>query len=191
MKYGKLELGQVEALVNTLGGMEAVMRILQGSAKVVIEAVKLLTKLTTVTVPEAKEFVLTDNVLKEANIYGWDNFKERFLGKKCPGAKTATLAVHRLEKDSLDQPILAELGDCAETTMDHFVWLVTQQSKGQDGVLLTNSRANIFYIRDDENVLWAVYARWYSDDRYWGVGASSVEDPYGWDAGSQVISCDP
>lgn len=37
MKYGKLELGQIEALVNIIGGLEAVMQILQGTAKVVVE----------------------------------------------------------------------------------------------------------------------------------------------------------
>jgi len=40
MKYGKLELGQIEALVNIIGGFENVMKILQGAVKVVIEVVK-------------------------------------------------------------------------------------------------------------------------------------------------------
>ena len=40
MKYGKLELGQIEALVNIIGGLENVMKILQGAVKVVLEVVK-------------------------------------------------------------------------------------------------------------------------------------------------------
>jgi len=34
MKYGELTLGQIEAAVNKLGGMEGVQRFLSGQAKV-------------------------------------------------------------------------------------------------------------------------------------------------------------
>lgn len=40
MKYGKMELVQVEALVNIIGGLEVVTWLLNGTAKVVIEIVK-------------------------------------------------------------------------------------------------------------------------------------------------------
>jgi hypothetical protein len=35
MKYGELNLGQVEAIVNKLGGIEGAMRLLRGELKVV------------------------------------------------------------------------------------------------------------------------------------------------------------
>jgi hypothetical protein len=37
MKYGELNLGQIEALVNKLGGMEGVNRFLSGNAEVVVK----------------------------------------------------------------------------------------------------------------------------------------------------------
>lgn len=37
MKYGELKLGQIEAIVNKLGGMEGVSRLLSGNAEVVIK----------------------------------------------------------------------------------------------------------------------------------------------------------
>ena len=40
MKYGELNLGHIEALVNVIGGMEVVMRLLQGTAKAVIQVTK-------------------------------------------------------------------------------------------------------------------------------------------------------
>ena len=36
MKYGELNLGQIEAIVNKLGGMEGVQRFLSGLSQVVI-----------------------------------------------------------------------------------------------------------------------------------------------------------
>jgi len=39
MKYGRLSLGQIEALVNKIGGMEAVEKILRGELVVRIKEV--------------------------------------------------------------------------------------------------------------------------------------------------------
>jgi predicted metal-dependent peptidase len=96
------------------------------------------------------------------------------------------LRVSQLKKNSLDKPILAELGDKAETTLSAIWELLTKQPNGESGVLLTNGYANIFYVRDAKGVLWAVGARWSSGG--WYVCASSVEGPGGWNEGSQVFS---
>ena len=40
MKYGELSLGQIEALVNVVGGMEVVKRLISGTAKAVVHTVK-------------------------------------------------------------------------------------------------------------------------------------------------------
>lgn len=36
--------------------------------------------------------------------------------------------------------------------------------------------------------IWAVNANWNFDDRYWNVEANSVDNPYDWDAGNQILS---
>lgn len=188
----ELTLGQANALVKILGGMEVVMRLLQGTAKAVIETVKLLTALTTVSVPGVKKFVVKDQ-LKEANVgYTGSNFDNFFLGKAEENVDGITMKVHRLEKDSLDSEILAELGgeDKAPIRLSHFFDLLKKQSKGQDGPLLTNGYANIAYIRDEGGKLWAVRAYWCSCSRYWGVHARSVEHPHVWFSGDRVLSCD-
>jgi len=188
MKYGELNLGQIEALVNKVGGMDNVLCVLRGDAEMEIKRIKFLSKLTTVDVPFIENFVLTEQVIKEANVCAWDNFRKMFLGKKEQGVTANRLTIHSLGKNSLDAPIRKELGNREEITLAHFVHLVRQQSQGQDGVLLTNGYANVAYIKGDGN-MWAVSAGWDSDDRCWDVNAHSVENPNDWNAGNQVISC--
>lgn len=190
MKYGELNLGQIEALVNKAGGMDNVLCVLRGDAEMEIKRIKLLSKLRTVEVPAVENFVLTEEVLKEANVYAWDNFRKIFLGKQEQGVTANRLAIHSLGKNSLDAPIRKELGCGEEITLAHFVHLLKEQSKGQDGVLLTNGYANIAYIKGNDGNLWAVDAHWDSVRRCWFVSADSIEYPRIWRAGFQVISCD-
>jgi hypothetical protein len=98
--------------------------------------------------------------------------------------------VHRLERDSLDAPILTELGSHVETKLAHFFELLKTQSKGESDTLLTNGYANIAYIKGNDGNFWAVRAYWYSGLGYWHVRANSVDYPYRWPAGSLVLSCD-
>jgi len=184
MKYGDLKLGQIEALINIIGGMEAVERILAKTVKVVLEAMKLLTPVDKpIPVPDVSEFVLTEDMLKQANIYSWDYFKGRFLNKKCPAAKAANVHAHRLEQRSMDKPIMEALGKGVQTSLGHFLWLVQNGALSKDYV-------SIFYIMDDEGVVWAVDCRWNAGCREGDVNAHSVEDASGWDEGGQVFSSD-
>lgn len=119
------------------------------------------------------------------------NFTAWFLsgdGKIEDPISEQTLRYHKLRRSSLDSPIIAELGgaDKSETTLSEMFSLMEKQGKGEDGVLLTNGYANIFYIKDSTGVLRAVILRWSYDG--WDVCAYSVEDPVGWYDGCQVFS---
>jgi len=121
----------------------------------------------------------------------WDNFARWFLsgdGKTEDPISEQTLRYHKLRKSSGDGPIIEELGGeaKAETTLSEMFSLMEKQKHGEDGVLLNNGYANIFYIRDQNGVLRAVFVGW--DDGGWGVDAVSVEDPDGWIDGVQVFS---
>ena len=98
------------------------------------------------------------------------------------------LVYHRLRKASVDAFIIAELGGeaAAETTLAGVHGLMTLQPHGQEGALLTNGLANIFYVRDRKGVLRAVYVAWHGGG--WSVSALSVEYPGRWDDGSQIFS---
>ncbi len=159
-----------------------------------VDEQSLLEAITTAEVPSIASFVAKEKFRSGKEIDGvkiyWlgDNFKENFLNKKETDIAPATLRIQKLKNSSLDTPILAELGDKAETTMAHFWELLKQQGSGQKGNLLVNGYANIAYIRDENGVLWAVHARWSSGNVGWIVYAISVENPNKWNADSQVVS---
>lgn len=182
-------VGQLNALVKIVGP-DNIPGILDGTLKFAVKQPDLLKRIATVAASSAQRFVAAEH-LQEANV-GWtgENFKALFLNKVEENVPEAKLVVSQLERASLDAPILAELGDKAEVKLSYLFSLLQKQSKGEDGILLTNGYANIFYIRGTDGELWAVYAYWLSCGRYWRVEARSVEDPIRWSGGSQVFSRD-
>jgi len=158
----------------------------------------LLKLVTTVILPAIATFRALDH-FKVGEVEGVkvgfvsDNFKRVFLtgdGKVERKVAKATLRVHQLLKGLVDSSIIAELGgeEVAETTLAQMWKMMKRQGRGQKGKLLTNSYANIFYIRDTDGVLWAVDCGWDSSCAAWGVGAGPVRDPGAWADGSQVVS---
>ena len=145
-----------------------------------------------VQVAGTKRFVTDKTSLKEANVgYPGSNFDQFFLGKVEENVEDTTVAIHCLQKASVDAPIRRELGQqCEEITLTHFFGLLKKQSKGQEGALLVNGYANIAYIKDKDGNLWAVRALFYSGYRDWDVNAYSVEHPDAWHAGNRVVSRD-
>jgi hypothetical protein len=117
-----------------------------------------------------------------------DNFKEWFLGKTEDPFVGSTVYGRKLEKNSVDGPILAELGgnDVAETTLTEMYSVMEAQPNGESGNLLNNGWANIFYVKDINGVLRAVFVFWF--DGGWNVRARSVGGPGGWSADVRVFS---
>ncbi|MDO8495768.1 MAG: hypothetical protein Q7S32_04655 [bacterium] len=155
------------------------------------KAVALLTHLSDTSLGSVKKFVAAENFTKRnTKVKFWDfgsNFEAHFLGKTERNVSAAVIAVHRLERASLDPEIMTELGEKRISTLAHFYQLIEAQGQGQAGTLLVNGYANIAYIEDDNGVLWAVNADW-SSGRGWGVGAGSIGSPSGWGAGFRVVS---
>jgi hypothetical protein len=199
--------GKLNAMVkNIMGRMkiddpnEAVRRVNSGEW-VVSEAPKpkLLEFIDTTVVPaSAERFVAGEkfavNTADNAEVkigYLSGNFSLWFLGKTEEPVDGQTLNYAKLRKQSVDGPILSELGgeEKAETTLAEMFSLMKKQGKGEAGVLLMNGYANIYYIRDESGVLRAVIVYWYCDG--WRVYALSVEHPDVWDAGDQVFSRKP
>lgn len=123
--------------------------------------------------------------------YLGDNFTSWFLngdGKTEDPISEQTLRYHKLRQSSVDGPIIAELGGAekSETTLSEMFSLMEKQGKGEDGVLLNNGYANIFYIKDGAGVLRTVGVGW--DDGGWDVYAYSVVDPGRWGGGCRVFS---
>lgn len=198
-KYKDVTLGTVEAVFNKLGGLEGVEAFLRGTVEIIMKSIidwlgTTTTSATTENTTEkfvAKKKFRIDS--KEVKFYGiWDNFREWFLsagdGKTEDPIGEQTLRYGKLTKNSVDGPIIEELGGeaKAETTLSDLYDLLKKQANGEKGVLLINGYANIFYIRDQSGVLRSVYAGW--SDGGWRVSAISVECPSEWNAGRQVFS---
>lgn len=198
-KYNEVTFGQTEACINRMGGMQNFLRFIGGEGEIVFKKMVgvLLQLVTTISVGAAKKFAVTDHFVivttEDAVVkigYLGENFKKWFLPKVEKARKAAMLSCYQLLKNSLDGPIMSELGgeDKAETSLSEIYELLGRQSHGEEGVLLTNGYANIFYVRDASGVLRVVDVYWYSGHRYWCVNADEVTFPDRWDAGDQVFA---
>ena len=152
---------------------------------------KLLEPISTINVAGTSKFVARDH-FKPGEVEGVkigylsDNFKSHFLKKVEENVPEAQLKSFKLNKASFDPPIITALGDKHETYLAQLWELLKAQPKGESGTLLTNGYANIFYIRDADNILWAVLVGWGVGS--WSVGADSIDRPYGWRGGNRVFS---
>lgn len=186
MKYSELNLGQIEAIGNKLGGMTGIAQFLSGDLVVVAKTAsnKLLEFVTAVTVPAVKRFAAADHfkhgeTVDGVRVFLGDNFKKHFSGKVEKDVAGCDIRVHKLLRTSRDLPIRYELGEDNEETCLAHLWHFLKLQGDKGGWF-------IFYIRDFEGILWAVDAGW--DGGGWCVVARSVEYCGGWDAGGSVCS---
>lgn len=121
----------------------------------------------------------------------WNSFTEWFFDERGKIEKLflgGDLHCYQLREDLLDEQVIRELGgeEKAETSLTEIFALMAKQPRGEKGILLTNGYANIFYVRDTDGVLPAVYVCWDGDG--WDVGTGSFGSPDRWFAGNQVFS---
>ena len=122
-----------------------------------------------------------------------DDFKEHFLngstGKNDIDVPEVQLRTHNLRKGSVDEPIIKELGEeLVETNLATMWELMKKQGSGQAGDLLDDGYNNIFDIRDDTGILWAVCCSWHFSLRFWLVDALPITIRDEWDDGTRVFS---
>jgi hypothetical protein len=119
----------------------------------------------------------------------WSEFEQWFLGKveKLAEVAKTTLSCTVLLKHAVDEEIITALGGeaKAETSLAEIWDLLQKQPNGERGVLLTDSSANIFYVKDRDEVLRTVNVYWGNSG--WRVVAGLIGDPAGWLPGGQVI----
>lgn len=199
MKYGELTLGQTEALMNKVGGMDGLKKVLSGewivgepgkvgkraagvSRKVPADLLLLVGE--PIPVPATECFIARDKFVIDRNgelpiSYLGDNFKDNFLDVIEGDVKAADLKQRKLLKRSIDGPILSALGGQgkAKVALAH----VFEFLKVAD-----RSQWFIFYVEDAKGTVGAVGAYW--SDRGWRVSAHSVEDTREWRGGLRVVS---
>lgn len=160
----------------------------------------LLTFFGTVSVQLPAKFIAADhfevNTARGASVqiaYVSENFKAWFFGKIEEFSKsvTVTLRYHSLNKNSVDGPIIAELGgeEKVKTGLAAIFALMEQQPNGEQGALSTSGFANIFYVfyvRGTNKTLRAVSVRWSGVG--WRVCSYPKEKSLEWGAGCRVFS---
>lgn len=178
-KYNDLTTGQSEACINRMGGWDNFLRFIGGEGKIVFETI--LTLPRTVRLAAQSAATTSKEYFQEAGVVSTgSNFETQFYGLEVPAIAEGELAVRKLTKDSLDAPILAELGKKAEISIAQFqAFLATNRGL---------SEWFIFYLRGNDGNLWAVGAELNADSGGWHVSAFSVANPGRWDTGVQVLS---
>lgn len=157
----------------------------------------LLNMVTTIEVAGIASFVVKEKFRERETTDGvkiaWvgSNFRKNFFSKTEKDIAPATLRIQNLIEESPDTPILAELGDAAETKLAQLWELLRKQGSGEKGILLVDGWMNIAYILDktgDHGDLWVVHAYCYVGRGGWNIGARSIMSPGKWGAGLRVIS---
>lgn len=194
MKYGTWNMGQTEALLNRLGGEEVALRMLRQAFKVVFTSIvnwlgNIVLPATTEKFVASEKFVVnTTDATKTKISYLDGELKSWFLGKTEDPIGEVSIRYGVLAESANSRKIIEDLGgeEKSETTLTEMFYLMEKQGQGEEGMLLINGRANIFYIKDQKGVLRAVGVYW--RDGGWFVVAYSVELPDGWYGSYQVFS---
>jgi len=195
---GRLDAGTVQDWIGNSFALDQLVEGLILPTKAVVPK-SILELVSTVVIPATiAKFVAKDkfviNTKRNASVkissLG-DNFTGWFLSgdsKIEDPISAQTFCCHKLRKSSANGPIIKELGGeaKAEAILSEMFSLLEKQGHGEEGILLTNGWANIFYIRDLAGVLRVVFVRWCDGD--WFVSAYAVESPRVWGGGGRVFS---
>jgi hypothetical protein len=140
----------------------------------------LLILLRTVRLSAQPATVTSEEFWKEAGVYSTGrNFEDQFNGLEVAATEKSKLTIHRLEQYSFDKPIMRELGDQKEISVNQFkAFLIA--NRGAKGSFLV-------YLKGKKGKLWAVFAFW-GVDFGWFVRACALKLPRPWDRGYQVLS---
>lgn len=178
-KYNDLTTGQSEACINRMGGWDNFLRFIGGEGKIFFETILTFTR--TVCIAAQSAATTSKEYFKEAGVVlTGTNFETQFYGLEVSAVAENELAVRKLTKNSLDAPIMAELGDKAETSVLQFRAFLAANHDSKEWF--------IFYLRGKDRRLGAVRAYWRIGSGGWRVRAYSVDNPNEWSAGGQVVS---
>lgn len=131
--------------------------------------------------------------LNGPKLYLWDNFKNRVLSEipDLIPAFTGSVIKTQLTKNMTDAEIQAELGNPTPFTVPEFAAIISnligKQPKGENGILLNNGYANIFYVKLANGSVVAVFVGWFGGDRGWYFTAVSLDSGL-WFGGRCVFS---
>lgn len=116
--------------------------------------------------------------------YLGDNLKEWFGDMEIPAMAPCEINISKLTKNSLNKPIMDELGDDCETGLGMVYWGMVTDRWSKD-------KWHFTYALDKNGLRRAVYWCWYDEDEGWDVYAIAVDDPGKWSIGHHAVSRKP
>lgn len=172
-------MNQVIALVIKLGGADRVMSILRGETEMVERRLTQPRPLRLLRPAEKRRFVAKETFFGETAVkiaYLSPGFTKWFEAAVEESVLEATLVPFNLNEAAAGSAIIADLGgeDRAEVALSQIWRLLERQPNGEEGVLLTNGYANIFYVRNITGVLVVVTVVWIALKNGWQVYAGSL-----------------
>lgn len=188
MKYGNVTLGQIEAVLNKLGGEEGVQAFLRGEVTLAqAEILRLLSAGTAITIAPCDGTQILAQAKKTFPSGIDSDFKNWGLDK--PGKPTAETAVqvYELEKNATFAKMFGSLGNDLDKlclTQNQIKTFCENHSR----FLRTDGYGTFFLFKEDEQFFVAsvsvfssgpyVYVRRFEDDCTWGAdGARRVVVP--------------
>ena len=147
---------------------------------------------STSAIPHRETFIarehFTEDITSSAAVrISWlgATFARRFMAKVEDDLSGASLQAWVLTAASSDKELLAKQDQSHESRLVDVWCLLKQQPDGSSGPLQTNSKPNVFYVRDMAGELGAVDVLWGGVG--WEIGASPVGDKPRWAAGTRVF----
>ncbi len=134
--------------------------------------------------PLQTKFVRREFFRTRSGLYLWNDM-ERVLSVTHDADSpqpVKTLQYHDLGKNAHDRDIKAQLPEKQEVELWQVAWLIERQKDGEEGVLLTNGYANIFYVAG-----FAVGVGWNAGNREWVVSVWKLGGD-DWRRGDRVFS---
>src|SRR3989344_9202146 len=110
-------------------------------------------------------------------------FTDRILSVVRDVAKresATSLQSFTLVKDALDTQIRAGLPENHLVEPWQIAALITKQPKGEEGDLLTNGYANLFYVKGKAEQVFVVHVHWFAGNREWYVNAWKLVENDRW-----------
>lgn len=152
-----------------------------------VEATMLLAPRGTATVTLTERHDPNRFYQNRKGLWVWDDFRSRIVANAKPSDAGVTWEIKSAELMRGMTNTAIEAGLSASHLFDEtqvcaiIAGLIVKQPEGQEGTLLNNGYANLFYTSSC-----VVLVFWYADDRGWRVCAWGRDDR-GWDAGNQVF----
>jgi hypothetical protein len=180
---------RIQVIWNMIGGDDVVDRLIAGTAKLVVEAIRRLTDPVTITLPSG----LAPKRLKDrGNVKLWPNAEKLFATVEELPEQALRLERRDLTESANDLELIAELGGedvtvspsvaTLELAFCHLIDRVEDESDD----LLSDGRANIGYVRDPADPKRVLYVNVDRVGDEWDVHSLGA-DASPWDAEIRVF----